>query len=319
MAHEWHCRCFLETHYYLPETGLHHTYQSKEQFVEDNADVLAEMPSHKVEHVLQRLEEERERRKQVNNRAQKRKEYIAKHYQPMHRTVYQLKPEFLHPKLRRVCQELRNEKPEAEKELRAFVQEKGPSGIYRFPLFEESFCKLLHEEVEHFNQSTMPKARPNSMNHYGILLEELGFYPGLLDPLLKEYLLPMTRVLFPDAAGASLDHHRSFVVEYQMDKDRELAYHYDDAEVTLNVCIGGNFEGGELLFGKVKSSKGPDLERYPVAHQVGMGLLHRGIHRHQALPIESGERYNLIMWCRSTEFRYNECPHCGRRKEEQAL
>eukprot|EP00894_Picocystis_sp_ML_P004993 jgi/Pico_ML_1/55510/g1185.t1 len=107
----------------------------------------------------------------------------------------------------------------------------------------------------------MPKARPNSMNQYGILLEELGLYPGLLDPLLKEYLQPMARVLFPDAAGDTLDHHRSFIVEYQMDKDRELAYHYDDAEVTLNVCIGGNFDGGELLFGNLKSSKGPDFER----------------------------------------------------------
>lgn len=319
MAHEWQCRCFLETHYYLPETGLHHTYQSKAQFLRDNADVLDEMPRRQVEDVLRRLQQEQDRRRQVQTRSQKRMEYIAKNYQPMHRQVYHLKPEFLHPKLREVCQALRSQRPEAEKELRAFVQEKGPGGIYRFPLFQQSFCELLHEEVKHFNQSTMPKARPNSMNQYGILLEELGLYPGLLNPLLKEYLQPMARVLFPDAAGDTLDHHRSFIVEYQMDKDRELAYHYDDAEVTLNVCIGGNFDGGELLFGKLKSSKGPDFERYPVAHQVGMGLLHRGTHRHEAIPIEDGERYNLIMWCRSSEFRYNECPHCGRHGREQAL
>ena len=31
--------------------------------------------------------------------------------------------------------------------------------------------------------------------------------------------------------------------------DRDLAYHYDNAEVTLNVCLGSSFTGGELSFG----------------------------------------------------------------------
>lgn len=41
--------------------------------------------------------------------------------------------------------------------------------VYRFPLFEKSFCDELLEELEHFEQSSAPKGRPNTMNHYGVM------------------------------------------------------------------------------------------------------------------------------------------------------
>lgn len=40
--------------------------------------------------------------------------------------------------------------------------------VYRFPVFERSFCEELVEELEHFEQSSAPKGRPNTMNHYGV-------------------------------------------------------------------------------------------------------------------------------------------------------
>ncbi len=40
--------------------------------------------------------------------------------------------------------------------------------VYRFPVFEKSFCEELVEELEHFEQSSAPKGRPNTMNHYGV-------------------------------------------------------------------------------------------------------------------------------------------------------
>ena len=41
--------------------------------------------------------------------------------------------------------------------------------VYRFPVFEKSFCEELVEELEHFEQSSAPKGRPNTMNHYGVM------------------------------------------------------------------------------------------------------------------------------------------------------
>lgn len=48
-----------------------------------------------------------------------------------------------------------------------------------------------------------------------------------------------------------------------------------------------------------------------------MGLLHRGAHCHEALPVEEGRRENLIMWCRSSRVRQSgKCAMCGRDKKE---
>lgn len=40
--------------------------------------------------------------------------------------------------------------------------------IYRLPVFTAPFCRALLEELEHFEQSDMPKGRPNTMNNYGV-------------------------------------------------------------------------------------------------------------------------------------------------------
>lgn len=45
-------------------------------------------------------------------------------------------------------------------------------------------------------------------------------------------------------------------------------------------------------------------------HVVGRGILHRARHHHGAMPITSGERYNLIMWMRSSSVRNKLCPMC---------
>lgn len=42
--------------------------------------------------------------------------------------------------------------------------------IYRLPVFTEQFCQALVDELENFEQSDMPKGRPNTMNNYGVRL-----------------------------------------------------------------------------------------------------------------------------------------------------
>ena len=46
-------------------------------------------------------------------------------------------------------------------------------------------------------------------------------------------------------------------------------------------------------------------------HKQGNGILHRGYHRHGAMPLEKGERYNLIIWMRSSSIRNKICPMCN--------
>ena len=76
-----------------------------------------------------------------------------------------------------------------------------------------------------------------------------------LDPLLLDYLNPLARLLYPECVGSGLDTHRSHIVTYSTNSrlgDVGLSYHYDNAEVTLNVCLGKQFTEGELFFGDMK-------------------------------------------------------------------
>ena len=68
---------------------------------------------------------------------------------------------------------------------------------------------------------------------------------------MKTVVNPISALLFPHV-GATLDHHHGFIVEYALDKDVKLDFHVDDSEVTMNLCLGTEFEGGELYFGGVR-------------------------------------------------------------------
>ena len=80
----------------------------------------------------------------------------------------------------------------------------------------------------------------------------MGFDERFMDQFREDYLAPLARLLYPAWVGRGLDSHRAFVVKYGLGEDLDLSYHYDNAEVTLNVCLGRRFAGGELYFGTMK-------------------------------------------------------------------
>jgi len=149
-----------------------------------------------------------------------------------------------------------------------------------------------------------------------VLLNELGFDDGLLTPLRERYLSVIARRLFPEVGGDSLDSHRAFVVSYGRGADDGLDLHYDNSEVTVNISLDDQFEGGELYIGRMQSVPlHSELEYCPCRHRLGCGLLHRGQQMHGALPLSTGVRHNLIMWMRSSETRNQLCPMCHRKPD----
>ena len=66
---------------------------------------------------------------------------------------------------------------------------------------------MLVEEVDGYNASGLPTSRPNSMNKYGLVLNEIGMEP-LFDELQRTVLQRVAERLFP-REGASLDRHHS--------------------------------------------------------------------------------------------------------------
>jgi hypothetical protein len=44
------------------------------------------------------------------------------------------------------------------------LKKESDTGIYSFEMMQQTFCQEMVEEVENFEQSGLPVARPNSMN-----------------------------------------------------------------------------------------------------------------------------------------------------------
>jgi len=151
-------------------------------------------------------------------------------------------------------------------------------------------------------QQNIPVHRPNSMNNYGIIIDDLG-YRSAIDMLMKNYVSPISSLFYKHHYGASLDNHHCFLVRYKKGEDLDLALHTDDSEVTLNVCLGKEFSGGSLNFYGLKNF--PDEQKLTLnfSHKKGTALLHLGTHFHEVNKLEDGERCNLILWCRSSEYK----------------
>ncbi|PON87013.1 Prolyl 4-hydroxylase, alpha subunit [Trema orientale] len=302
---------FSSLEQYLPQPLLNGSRDSKLQYMRD---------------ILLRYSPEGER-----VRVQRHKEYrqkIISSYQPLYRELYTMQAaNFFVPSFLKAITE------NTEESLRSIMSE--PSqGVYTFEMLQPHFCELLFSEVEHFERwvhaTKFRIMRPNTMNKYGAVLDDFGL-ETMLDKLMDDFIRPMSRVFFSDVGGFTLDSHHGFVVEYGMDRDVELGFHVDDSEVTLNVCLGKQFSGGELFFRGVRCDKHVNSETRPeesfdYSHVPGHAVLHRGRHRHGARATTSGHRINLLLWCRSSAFRelkkyqkdcFNWCGECQRQKNER--
>ena len=60
-----------------------------------------------------------------------------------------------------------------EGRLRALLRE-CVEGVYAFPFLTDAACAMLVAEVDADAESGLPQARPNSMNKYGLVLNEVG-------------------------------------------------------------------------------------------------------------------------------------------------
>eukprot|EP00325_Prymnesiales_sp_UTEX-LB-985_P005856 CAMPEP_0174696928 /NCGR_PEP_ID=MMETSP1094-20130205/2931_1 /TAXON_ID=156173 /ORGANISM="Chrysochromulina brevifilum, Strain UTEX LB 985" /LENGTH=351 /DNA_ID=CAMNT_0015893803 /DNA_START=51 /DNA_END=1106 /DNA_ORIENTATION=+ len=273
------CSCYFSENFFVrtPIAG-HFTFTSAEEFEREYAGMLAALSDAQRDALIANLEAEAERRRSQPSQAVQRKARIAAEYVPTHPQLWTLQDDFLHPDFVALVASA----------ARADGSWRPPpsiaDGVYTLPIFSTKFCKLLYEELKAFSRSGLPCGRPNSMNRFGMLLDELGLTPGLITPLVRDYVRPLAACLAPLAAvgGGAIDHHKAFVVAYRMGEDEELSQHFDNAEVTLNANLGVDFEGGELVFYGHKDRAGDT----PVAcHEwtsesggleIGHGVLHLG-------------------------------------------
>ena len=219
------CACFFTHNFFSRLLQGHFRYIDKQNFLRDYGERLGFSPTSnsfsigngadsddhrppasnvKVDDVISELEEELERRVSLAKEITRRKTEIFAGYSPKHAQVYSLREEFLAPeflKLVSLCRE--SDDLELQTHLKdaslALKSEKSAyATIFSFPVFTTQFCALMLEELNHFEESSLPKGRPNTMNRKGVLLNELlQFEKGFVDVLRNEYIQPIVEKLIP--------------------------------------------------------------------------------------------------------------------------
>nr|XP_032802846.1 2-oxoglutarate and iron-dependent oxygenase domain-containing protein 2 isoform X2 [Petromyzon marinus] len=304
------CKCFYSKNIFVPEYEMFVTFTTKAAFWRQYSSYFVSKGcnSEKFTNIVKNIEDEIKRRKSLGKNYLESKRTIRQLYKPLHPHVYKLQPSFLAPEFRELVEYCKSYDACFDGILQR-VEEVQADRVYIFPVFTEDFCRNFLEELQHFESSDMPKGQPNSMNTYGVNLDELGCDEELISPLREDYLRPITALLYPDKGGSSLDSHKAFIVKYTSEMEPGLSLHFDNAEVTLNVCLGKDFTGGNLYLADMREEQGG--ESVEVGHRRGYGILHRGQQMHGAKPITAGERLNLILWMRCSYLRNKKCPMCN--------
>jgi len=241
---------------------------------------------------------------------------------PLHPALYDLEAneqEFIRAEVRsavRACERAAAAGERVDEAvIKSLITPTDALNVWRLPLFSQKFCTLLLEELHHYETSGLPLRRPNGMNRYGAILDELGMKSSL-DYLSRRYLRPLGQMLFPWLiANGDADEHYAFVVKYKRGDDVELAEHADASVLTLNAFLGlSGFRGGRLAF---RGTRWVDANPQAVpqsfvdfeAFAPGDAILHLGGQYHAALPIVDGERANMVVWLSGKHQAVRLAPH----------
>ena len=100
-------------------------------------------------------------------------------------------------------------------------------------------------------------------------------------------------IVFYDGSRCKYEENRLTLAPEEWDTKgsiRGLPYHVDDSDVTINLCIGGEFKESGIEFESgVKYN-----------HVVGGGIVHDGNISHKVIPCV-GERYNMLFFLKSVK------------------
>lgn len=198
--------------------------------------------------------------------------------------------------------------------------------VYSFPLLKPSFCAKLRLFFQRVMTEVNENADYSQLSRQIIIdLDNLGF-KWLNDLLFHLVIRPMSRHLFKttEMGEGDLDFRHGYIAAYSAKptdtKPRQrLVPHTDDSEVTLNLCIGEQFEGGELQFWGLRGTADEGTLVGNFRPKIGRALLHAGRHLHEVQTVTEGNRFALIIWSRSwSGIRAKSCPCCWLNRREDA-
>jgi len=197
--------------------------------------------------------------------------------------------------------------------------------IYSLNIFSNDACKYLRDVTVEFSDFVNQKLeREISQGLSDTVLLKFSRRPpslwymgfGFIERLLFVVLSAVYPLLFPEYSSCGeLDWCQGYVVGYSPTPSSgvqrsALVNHSDDSEVTINIALTDAFTGGELHFGHMRGSAVDDCTYFAAKPSIGTALIHSGRRLHKVESVLAGERFNLILWCRSSKLRNGSCPCC---------
>ena len=176
----------------------------------------------------------------------------------------------------------------------------------------EDGIRAIRCHLDAIADSEIPIRRPNGMNRYGLLFDPT--IPGgivrtevhdFLDTLVDNFIRPIGRMFFSSHVNKNDDaKYYAFTIRYSNTEDVQLNEHSDASVVSININLNlpeEDYSGSSIYFmteeeGDGEVSQQKPRQRHELQFTPGMALIHRGMIRHGAMPISTGQRHNLVIW-----------------------
>ena len=81
---------------------------------------------------------------------------------------------WIEPRLLDALEELKAGNESAVRSLLRVEVEGSDASVYSFAIFTTDFCDRFIEELDNYYATGLPQPRPNSMNNYGIIVNQIG-------------------------------------------------------------------------------------------------------------------------------------------------
>eukprot|EP01084_Bolivina_argentea_P143854 252549_1 len=232
-------------------------------------------------HLVLRLRGEAEARK-INNLILKIDSYLNGPYKPIHPQIAQYNPKYLHPRFLDILKNI-----STVSTFKSLTDIKENNNVFRFPLFTETFSKLLVEEIENYLEITKDSG-------VALRVAKFGFYT-FMETLIYEHLDGLIPILFPELKKYKGKYEiLPKIMAYSANNGTTDWHMHTDGDIaTLNICLTSKFKGAKLRIfdGDEKNSNFVDYAH----NETGYAVMHHGNILHQVMPLESGKRYTLIV------------------------
>jgi len=173
--------------------------------------------------------------------------------------------------------------------------EPGYSNIFKWPLFNEIFCKEMIDLCE--TEGEWTEKRHEFYPTTDMLLDTVGIN-NVYEQVLKKHCYPAAEFLYAleGSNWASLT-GENFIIKYIPSKQSHLSLHHDYSKLTFLANLnqrGRDFEGSGTYFRR---------QKILVQNDIGEVVMHPGniTHKHGARPTTSGTRYVIVSFCNTKD------------------